>query len=117
MNHRDHDEDLIKAFEELRSAEAEAAPLFVVPSSRDKGSWRLGFGAYAAAIAPVIICTVLIVLSRPDDANRLGADSMDFSDLAEIVSRELYASSVSTWESPTSFLIHTELPTLTDFAQ
>jgi hypothetical protein len=104
------DHDLAEAFQELKAAEMESAPAFSVRSSR-RDSWRVGYGIYALAVVSAVI-VLAIGLSRDPGAR---PDAIAFDRFPEIISREVYASTATTWSSPTSFLIDTELLTLTEF--
>lgn len=111
MNETDHeDNDLAKAFRELKAVDLESAPAFSLPSSRS-GSWRLGFTAYALAAACVAM-VFSIGLSHDPSAS---PETITFDRYSKIISREIYASTATAWRSPTSFLINTHLPTLTEF--
>ena len=97
------DHDLVDAFQALRTEELESCPPFSEPSSRS-GLWRLGLGVYAGATVALAMAFLWWWSLEAD----LTSEAVVFEQFPEIIAREVYASSASSWQAPTHFLIDTE---------
>ena len=101
------DKDLLEAFDTLKAEDRRVVPAFTVPPP---GRWTLRPLVQILAAAAAVVCVLYVLLEMDRGAPaELQEDTIAFEELSDVISRELFVSSVSDWKSPTHFLLNPEL--------
>ena len=105
----EENDDLVEAFRELKADDETNVPPFSLPEIPER-RWKLrttSVVAWAAGAAAALAVAVTII-TIPDPGPAQPGNVIAFDDLSEVISRELFVSSASQWQSPTSFLLKPE---------
>ena len=98
------DEDLKDAFAAIRAEDTSLAPPFAVPdrqSTFEPDSWKLRPAIPVLGTGVAILCILsLFLINEKQDAS-----AIEFDELSDLISRELFTASTGNWTAPSDFLL------------
>ena len=101
------DRPIRNAFATQRHLDKKITPDFAVPTSTPQPRWRYNLAAITPTAAAAAVAASLLLTHPPSPQPAPPVSSSPFEDASRSISLHLFASSTTSWQSPTAFLLNT----------